>query len=176
MSLRDQLLKAGLASKKQAQQAESQKRKQEHDAKKNKELEQKLKQEQETTLKEIELNAQERRELDWQLNKNRDQLLAQRESLFRAKQLLRSQAVNQRQAQECYFFAEGNSVRRVMVTPWQREMLARGKLGIGKLEEDIDEFLIVPLECAKLVLEICPAKILSLHSEVDEETISSTYF
>lgn len=171
MSLRDQLLKAGLASKKQAQQVESQKRKQEHDAKKNKELENKLKQEQESELKKLEEEAQERRELDWQLNKNRDQLLAQRESLFRAKQLLRSQAANQREAHECYFFTEGNAIRKVMVTSWQREMLARGKLGIGKPEEDTDDFLIVPMECAKLVLEICPAKILVLHSEVDGELV-----
>ena len=41
-------------------------------------------------------------------------------------------------------------IRKVLITPWQREMLARGKLGIGRPLDEVDEFYIVPLTVAKL--------------------------
>lgn len=55
-----------------------------------------------------------------------------------------------------------------MVTAWQREMLARGKMGIGRPLDDVDEFVIVPLVAAKTVKDICPQKLLILHSELDD--------
>ena len=54
MSLRDQLLKAGLVSKKQAQKVEASNRKQGHDSKKNKELADALQAEKQLELDKIE--------------------------------------------------------------------------------------------------------------------------
>ena len=58
MSLRDQLLKAGLVSKKQAQKVEASNRKQGHDSKKNKELADALQAEKQLELDKIEEKVQ----------------------------------------------------------------------------------------------------------------------
>jgi uncharacterized protein YaiL (DUF2058 family) len=168
MSLKDQLLKAGLVSKKQAQKSESQKRKQEHDSKKNLALAQVLNAEKQRELEAIEQEARERQERDKELNKQRDSLMAQREYLYRSLQLINSNTLNTRDASECYFFQEGRFVRKILVTAWQREMLARGKFAIARPHEEIDEFVLLPLSCAKLIQEIYPSKLLLLHSELDD--------
>lgn len=169
MSLKDQLLKAGLVSKKQAQQAEANKRKQEHDSKKNQVLAQKLDEEKKQELSLIEEEKRQRQELDKELNKKRDLLIAQRENLHRAIQSINSNSLNTRNAVEYYFFAEKNFVRKVLVTSWQREMLARGKYGIARPHEEVDEFVIVPLLTAKLLLNIYPEKLIVLHSEINDD-------
>lgn len=172
MSLRDQLLKAGLVTKKQAQHAEAVKKKQAHDIKKSKEIEEKVTAQSKEEIQAIEDEKLRRKELDKELNKKRDLLISQRENHYRSLQLLNSNNVLSSQANEKYFFADGKFVRKIMVTAWQREMLSRGKLGIGKPLEDVDEYVLVPLACAKLVLEIYPSKIIVLHSEVDDNSES----
>lgn len=169
MGLRDQLLKAGLVTKKQALQSESAKKKQEHDIKKSKELEEKLTAQSKSDLQAIEQEKAHRIELDKELNRKRDQMIAQRESYYRSMQLLNSNNLLSRSAGEMYFFAEGKVVRKIMVTAWQKEMLARGKLGIGKPMEEVDEFVLVPLDCAKMIMQIYPSKIITLHSELNDE-------
>lgn len=168
MSLKDQLLKAGLVTKKQAQKSESSKRKEEHDSKKNQILAQQLEQEKQQALKLIEEEKKQRQELDKELNKKRDALILQRENTYRAIQTINSNSLNLRDAHDAYYFAEGNIIRKVLVTPWQREMLARGKYAITKPNEDSEEYIIVPLSTAKLLLEIYPEKLIVLHSEIDD--------
>ncbi|KAB8031876.1 DUF2058 family protein [Fluviispira multicolorata] len=168
MSLRDQLLKAGLVSKKQAQKTEAANRKQTHDSKKNKELADKLNDEKQSEIHKIEEEKNTRRELDRELNRQRDLLMSQRESYYRSLQILNSKSLNDRSASECYFFAEGKKIRKVMVNSWQREMLARGKMGIGKPHSEIDEFVIIPLTAARVLNDIYPQKLITLHSEIDD--------
>ena len=168
MSLKDQLLKAGLVTKKQAQKTESNKRKQEHDSKKNISLAKELSSEKQLELERIEKERQERQERDKELNKKRDALILQREHFYRAVQTINSQCLNTRDAKENYYFAENLFVRKVLVTPLQREMLARGKYAIAKPEDDVDEFMIVPLSTAKLLQSIYPSKLIVLHSEIDD--------
>ena len=69
---------------------------------------------------------------------------------------------------EPYYFEENSKIRKVMVTAWQREMLARGKLGIGRPLDDVDEFYIIPLFAAKIIKDIAPQRLLTLHSELDD--------
>ena len=161
MSLRDQLLKAGLVSKKQAQKVEASNRKQGHDSKKNKELADALQAEKQLELDKIEEEKNKRKEIDKELNK-------QRETYYRARQILNSNCLNAPNATESYFFEENNKVRKVMVTAWQREMLARGKMGIGRMQDEVDEFYIIPLFAAKIIQEIAPQRLLTLHSELDD--------
>ena len=168
MSLKDQLLKAGLVTKKQAQQTDANKRKQEHDSRKNQDLASKLSDEKQKELALIEEEKRNRQELDKELNKKRDALILQREHLYRALQSINSNSLNLRKATEKYFFAEGNFIRKVLVDSWQREMLARGKFGIARPHEDTDEFVIVPLGTAKLLLDIYPEKLIVLHSMIDD--------
>ncbi len=168
MSLKDQLLKAGLVSKKQAQQAESNKRKQEHDAKKNAELAQKLNQSQQIELERIAEEKRFQQERDKELNKKRDALIAQREHIYRAIQAINSKSLNTREASEPYYFAQGRCVKKVMVTPWQREMLARGKCGIAQPHPDVQEFVIIPLATAHLIRDIYAEKLIVLHPAIDD--------
>jgi uncharacterized protein YaiL (DUF2058 family) len=168
MSLRDQLLKAGLVSKKQAQKVEALNRKQEHDSKKNKQLADTIEAEKKAELEKIEEEKNIRKDLDKELNKQRDMLIQQREFIYRARQILNSNCLNTPKANEPYYFAENNMIRKVLVTPWQREMLARGKLGIGRPLDEVDEFYIVPLTVAKIIQEIAPQRLITLHSELDD--------
>ncbi|APJ03163.1 DUF2058 family protein [Silvanigrella aquatica] len=168
MSLRDQLLKAGLVSKKQAQKVDAMTKKQDHDAKKNKQLADVLNAEKLSEIEKIEQEAIKRKELDKDLNKQRDLLIKQREYFYRARQILNSNCLNDSKASEPYYFEENSKVRKVMVTVWQREMLARGKLGIGRPLDEVDEFYIIPLVAAKTIKDIAPQRLLTLHSELDD--------
>jgi uncharacterized protein YaiL (DUF2058 family) len=171
MSLRDQLLKAGLVSKKQAKQAESQSKQKEHQAKKNKAVAEQVEREIEAEQRVLEQQREDKKRSDYELNMMREQRRQAWEDQLRCSQLMRSNAVNESKAQHTYYFLETNRfVRKVMVTTWQREMLARGKLAIGRLDEDVDEFLILPYHVAQVVLQLHPAMVITLHPEVSDET------
>ncbi|MEN9528571.1 MAG: hypothetical protein RI932_444 [Pseudomonadota bacterium] len=176
MSLRDQLLKAGLVSKKQAKQADTQAKLQAHQAKKNKTVAEELEAQRQEELRHIENERLAKQKADLELNIQREQKRIERENLLRCMQLMRSNAVNQRNAPELYYFLEaGRFVRRVNVSAWQREMLARGQMAIGRIYDHVDEFVILPYHVAQTVLELHPSMILTLHSPVaDDSEISVT--
>ena len=170
MSLRDQLLKAGLVSKKQAKQAESQAKQKEHHVKKNKVVAEQVEREIEEEQRMLEEQREEKRRSDYELNMMREQRRQSWEDQLRCSQLMKSNSVNESKAQDTYYFLESERfVRKVMVTGWQREMLARGKLAIGRLDENVDEFLILPYDVAQVVLQLHPAMIVTLHPEVSDE-------
>jgi len=170
MSLRDQFLKAGLVSKKQAKQAETQAKLKEHQAKKNKVVAQELAAERDDELRSIEEQRVEKQKYDLELNMRREQQRIERENFLRCLQLMKSNAVNENRANETYYFLESHRyVRKVMVTAWQREMLARGKMAIGRLSELVDEFVILPYNTAQTVMELSPGFIITLHSNVSDD-------
>lgn len=170
MSLRDQFLKAGLVSKKQAKQAETQAKQKEHQAKKNKVVAQEIAAEREDELRAIEEQRIEKQKYDLELNMRREQQRIERENFLRCLQLMKSNAVNESRANETYYFLESDRyVRKVMVTAWQREMLARGKMAIGRLSELVDEFVILPYNTAQTVMELHPDFIITLHSKVSDD-------
>jgi uncharacterized protein YaiL (DUF2058 family) len=49
-------------------------------------------------------------------------------------------------------------------------MLARGRMAIGRVYEQVDEFVILPYNIAQTVLELNPAMILTLHSAVSDDS------
>lgn len=171
MSLRDQLLKAGLVSKKQAKQADQQAKQQEHQSKKNKTVAKEVESRREEELRQIEEERLAKQRLDLELNLQREQKRVERENVLRCVQLMKSNAENLRSAQEIYYFVEQQKyVRKVFVTPWQREMLARGRMAIGRIDEHVDEFVILPYHVANTVLELNPEMIVTLHSAVSDDT------
>lgn len=167
MSLRDQFLKSGLITKQQAKKIHVEKNKQEHLLRKDKSLLQTAEAEKQKEAQALALEFEKQREIDRALNKKRDQMLAQREQMYRARQLMNSNAQNLRSAEELYFFPENNFVRKVYVSAFQRELLARGALCIARAEAHIDDFILLPRETAKILLDICPEKIIVLHSEIE---------
>lgn len=168
MNLREQFLKSGLITKKQANKASAEQKRQDHLLKKDKSL---LEESNAVKLKEAqayETELEKQKERDKELNKKRDAMLAQREQMFRAREIINRHAQNSKSAQELYFFAEKNAVRKTYVTPWQREMLARGAYAIAKPDELVHDYVIIPRQFAQTVLSICPEKIIVLHSEVND--------
>lgn len=167
MNLRDQFLKSGLITQKQANKLAAEKRKLEHAAKKDPVLSQTLTLEKRQQNEAVAEEFERQKQIDLELNRQRDQILEQRNRIYRARQIINSNTRNDRAAQELYFFAEQNCVRKIFVTAWQREMLARGALGIVKPDETRDEFVVIPRETAKILLDICPEKVIVLHSLIE---------
>jgi uncharacterized protein YaiL (DUF2058 family) len=175
MGLRDQLLKAGLVSKKQAKKADAEVKRQDHEAKKSKVVAGQVATEKELELIAIEEEAAKKREHDLQLNMEREAERARKEAWYRCRQLLRSNVLNERRAVVPYYFAERERfVRTVYVTEYQKELLARGKLAIGRPEEDVDDFVIIPLYTAQTVQRLCPEMLVCLHSEVEDSVDLAT--
>lgn len=170
MSLREQLLKAGLVNKKQAKKAENQSRQQEHNAKKNRSAALELQAQRDNEMRLIEEQRLAKQQQDLALNLERERVRIERENALRCVQLMKSNGINERNASDAYFFLEEERfVRKVMVTGWQREMLARGRLAIGRIYENVDEFVILPYDVAQTVLQLNPEYILTLHSAVADD-------
>ena len=170
MSLRDQLLKAGLVNKKQAKKAENQVRQQEHQAKKNKAVARELQSQREEELQLIEEQRKAKQQQDFELNLQRERFRIERENVLRCRQLMNSNGLNERSAQERYYFLEaGRYVRKVQVTAWQREMLARGRLAIGRVDEQLDDFVVLPYDVAQTILQLIPEMVLTLHSPISDD-------
>lgn len=170
MGLRDQLLKAGLVNKKQAKKAEAEAKKLDHDVRKNKVVAEQVASQKNDELRTIEEDSARKREMDRALNLERDAQRAEKEKVYRCLQLMRSNRLNEnRRARIPYFFAEGERVvRKVLVNEYQREMLARGKYGIGRPAEAVDDFVILPYHTSQTIQSLCPHFLLVLHPPVDD--------
>jgi uncharacterized protein YaiL (DUF2058 family) len=168
MSLRDQLLKAGLVSQDKAKQVEAEARKQAHRAKKDKTVAAADAERQAEVRRQQQEEAERKRERDRRLNRERELEKKRREELARARQLIESYRLNEAGAELAYnFLADGRFVRRVRVTPQQQKQLAAGRLGIARNADDEYDFPLVPRETALKLAEIDPAHVLLLHPEND---------
>ena len=120
MSLRDQLLKAGLVSSEQAKKAENDAKKKRHQGKKDRRqgAEQAAKKAERERQQKAELEA--KRERDRTLNREREAVKRRRENAARIRQLIKEHRANDPQAEIPYNFKAGKVVRRVRVTEPQR--------------------------------------------------------
>lgn len=170
MGLRDQLLKAGLVSKKDARKAESSKRKEDHEAKKNRELAEKLAAERAAEQAAIDAEKAAKIERDRQLNLERDAEAREREKIHRVRQMLESNRIYELTAELPYYFlGENQWVCRLMVTHFQREMLARGKIGIARYHGSGDqEYVLVPRHTIASVRSVLPDHYVVLHDPIED--------
>lgn len=170
MSLRDQLLKAGLINKKQAKQAQAAENRQKHREMKGKADALETRKEREDELRSIEQEKADKRAEDLRLNLEMEARRKAHEDFYRCRQIIRSQALNERSAEEPYYFLQGAQfVRRVMVTPMQRELLARGRAAICENPDEEGTFLIVGEKAAKTIDELCAHLMICHHSLVSHE-------
>lgn len=165
MSLRDQLLKAGLVTEDQVKKVESSGKKQRHQQKKNRKLgaEQAAKKAAQRQQEQAEQQAKKAR--DRRLNAERDAVRRRRENAARIRQLIRQHRGNDPRAVTPYHFTAGRVVRRVRVTDAQQRDLACGRLGIVRNPQDEFDFPIVPRKTAQALAEIDPALVLLLLDE-----------
>lgn len=163
MSLRDQLLKAGLVSEEQVKKTEAEAKKSKHKTHKSKTLaaEDAARKAEQKRQRDAEQKA--KREHDRQLNEKRDAVKRRKENAARIKQLLSNNRVNDPKAEQPYNFQAGKSVRKVRVTEQQKTQLALGKLGIVRNPYDEFDFPIVPRDAAEKLGEIDEALVLLLY-------------
>ena len=165
MSLRDELLKAGLVPSDKAKKLESDTRKQEHQRKKNKALAVEEAARQAEARQRAEAEAVHKREQDRQLNQKREAEKQRREQVARARQLIDGHRLNDPQAEIPYNFQDGHAIRSIRVTPSQRKALALGRLAVVRGDRNEFDFVLMSREIALKLAEFMPERVLLLHPE-----------
>ena len=165
MSLRDELLKAGLVSADKIKQLESDARNQQHQRKKNKTLAAEETVRQAEARRRAEAGAARKREQDRQLSQKREAEKQRREEAARARQLIDGHRLNEPEAEHRYNFQDGRFVRSIRVTVAQRKALALGRLAIVQGDRNEFDFALIPRETALKLAEFVPERVLLLYPE-----------
>jgi uncharacterized protein YaiL (DUF2058 family) len=170
MSLRDELVKAGLVSPEKARETETNTRKQAHKSRKDKAAgDAETARRAEAQRKRQQALARQR-ERDRQLNRQREEQKAERARLARARQLIDSNRLNDPGAELRYnFVARKRFIRYVRVTEQQQRLLGRGRIGIAVNDMDPYDYPLIPRETALELAKIYPQKLLLLHPESSSE-------
>lgn len=173
MSLRDELLKAGLASADKAKKLDADSRKQDHQRKKSKALAAEEAVRQAEARHQAEVESARKREQDRRLNLEREAEKKQRELIARARQLIDGHRLNDPKAEIYYNFfdSDGHWIRAIRVTPAQRKALAMGRLAILRGDHDEFDFPLAPRETALKLVEFAPERVMTLHPENDGSEI-----
>lgn len=161
LSLRDQLLKAGLVNEKQAKQVGKQKQKQQR-------LELKGQVEKDDSQREAALKARaEKLARDQELNRQQQEKARQKALAAQVRQLIESSRLPRLEGDDYYNFVDNKKVKRITVNPMLRDKLSRGTLAIVRLE---GKYELIPREAALKVQEREPQRIILLNiaSEVPD--------
>ncbi|MBV0932939.1 DUF2058 domain-containing protein [Marinobacterium weihaiense] len=130
-SLQDQLLKAGVANKKQAKQANEHKRKKAKQKKAGKAVD-----DQQQQQAALETARQEKAARDRELNLKRQQEQAQKAALAEVRQLIEAHRLPlPKEAETRYNFAHGRKIHHLYLNQKLIDQLARGQLRIAFLDE-----------------------------------------
>jgi uncharacterized protein len=130
LSLRDQLLNAGLVTKQQVEQAERTQKKQQYAAPRNK------KKPYQPSLQEFAAQRAiaEKLAKDAELNRRKEEKAQRKARFAEIKQLVEEHQVARVETDDFYNFQDGPKIRRVAVTPELRGRLIRGDLAIVRNE------------------------------------------
>jgi uncharacterized protein len=130
LSLRDQLLKAGLVTEQQAQKAERDQRQKDYSAPRGRKKP--------TGPTPQELAAQraaaEKAAKDAELNRRKQEKLERRAKFAQIKQLVAAHQVPRVETEDFYNFTDGAAIKRVPVNPVLRQQLISGTLAIVRCE------------------------------------------
>ena len=142
ISLKDQLLKAGLVDARKISTAVKEKHKQEKQQHKHK-IE---------TIDETKANAQkareEKAERDRQLNFERDEQLRHKAIIAQIKQLIEVSRLSRDGAEIAYNFTDGTKIKKILVTDEMLNQLSNGRLAIVKFDE---QYSVVPKSVAEKI-------------------------
>jgi uncharacterized protein YaiL (DUF2058 family) len=142
ISLKDQLLKAGLVDARKISTAVKEKHKQEKQQRKHK-IE---------TVDETKANAQkareEKAERDRQLNFERDEQLRHKAIIAQIKQLIEVSRLSRDGAEIAYNFTDGTKIKKILVTDEMLNQLSNGRLAIVKFDE---QYSVVPKSVAEKI-------------------------
>nr|WP_319395803.1 DUF2058 domain-containing protein [uncultured Desulfobacter sp.] len=154
LSLQDQLLKAGVADKKQAKKANQEKRAK---RKKNKGKKTTPAPEVNQTRQEQLEQAKRSRELNRQANRERET----QERLAQVKQLIEENRLDLRKYEDPYYFKVGKKIKKLYVNDEITQKLGRGQLAIVMLNSVYE---IVSAEVARKIADRDPDFLVVLHN------------
>ncbi len=166
-SLRDQLLKTGLASKEQAKKAEKQAKSKTHQQQKQKRKKKKAETVDTESAAYLAAKAQEEEMARAkELNRKKQVERQQKESLAQVRDLIKHNQVNDYKANIDYHFIDGKFARQIHVNAKQQQQLANGQLAITVLDEDA--YYIVQANIAEKLLERLPEVVVCFNKEKEK--------
>jgi uncharacterized protein YaiL (DUF2058 family) len=157
MSLRDQLLKSGLADKNKAKKAEKEAKKRQHQSLVSQDA---IKDE---VSQEIADRARRQQEADRERNRQREEERQKREAIYRAMDIMIAGDLRESAAQMPYYFIHReNRISEILVTELQQTRLASGELAIVAFDPDFRYFLVDASNAGK-IRDAAPHFILCWH-------------
>ena len=166
LSLRDQLLKAGLVSEKQAKQAGKQKQKQQR-------LEKKGQIEKDDSQRQAALQAQaEKLARDQELNRQQQEKAEQKARAAQIKQLIERSRLPKLTTDDYYNFVDEKKVKRIAVNDLMRDKLSRGSLAIVRHG---GAYEVIPREAALKIQERDPRRIVLLNTPSEAPDADDPY-
>lgn len=166
LSLRDQLLKAGLVNEKQAKQAGKEQKKQQRLVKKGQA-------EADESSKQAALKAQaEKQARDQQLNQQQKDKAEQKARSAQVKQLIETSRLPKLNGEDYYNFVDDKKVKRIVVNNLLRDKLSRGSLAIVRHGGGYE---IIPRDAALKIQEREPRRIVLLNTQTQEPDADDPY-
>ncbi|SFP57136.1 hypothetical protein SAMN05216601_115103 [Ectopseudomonas composti] len=166
LSLRDQLLKAGLVNEKQAKQAGKQQQKQ-------KRLVQKGQAELDDSTRQAAMQAQaEKTARDQELNRQQQEKAEQKARTAQIKQLIERSRLPKLDGEDYYNFVDDKKVKRLPVNTMVRNKLSNGWLAIVRHGGGYE---IIPREAALRIQERDASRIVLLNTHVEEPDADDPY-
>ena len=166
LSLRDQLLKAGLVNEKQAKQVGKQQQKQ-------KRLEHKGQVEKDESQKLAALQAMaEKAARDQELNRQQQEKAEQKARAAQVKQLIEHSRLPKLTSEDYYNFVDDKKVKRMAVNNLMRDKLSRGSLAIVR---HAGGYEVIPREAALKIQERDPRRIVLLNTPTEAAEADDPY-
>lgn len=166
LSLRDQLLKAGLVNEKQAKQAGKQQHKQ-------KRLVQKGQAEVDDSTRQAAQQAQaEKAVRDQELNRQQQEKVEQKARAAQIKQLIEHSRLPKLEGDDYYNFVDDKKVKRISVNTLMRNKLSNGWLAVVRQGGGYE---VIPREAALKIQERDPSRIVLLNTHVEETDAEDPY-
>ena len=166
LSLRDQLLKAGLVNEKQAKQAGKQKQKQQR-------LEKKGQIEVDDSQQQAALQAKaEKIARDQELNRQQQEKAEQKARAAQIKQLIEVSRLPKLTTEDYYNFVDDKKVKRISVNTLMRNKLSSGSLAIV---HHAGGYEVIPREAALKIQERDPRRVLLLNTQTEAPDADDPY-
>ncbi|MCO2403596.1 DUF2058 domain-containing protein [Pseudomonas aeruginosa] len=166
MSLRDQLLKAGLVNEKQAKQATKQKHKQQR-------LEHKNQVDKDDSQRQAAEQAKaEKLARDQELNRQQQEKAEKKAKAAQIKQLIEGTRLPKLESDDYYNFVDAKKVKRIAVNDLIRDKLSRGSLAIVSYD---GRYEIVPRDAAVKIQERDPRRVVLLNVQSQEPDEDDPY-
>lgn len=131
MSLRDQLLQAGLVNEKQAKEAERRQQQQQQGRQKLPKAQRALPSEGQLAVQQAQ---QAKAARDQELNRQKQNKVERKARLAQIRQLIEQTRLPKGEGGEYYNFVDGNKIRRIAVDAALRERLHRGEVAIARYD------------------------------------------